>query len=46
MGMGAPQMLVGAPVINHTDVELGFLEGLVGRHPPFLDESGDRIMTY
>lgn len=46
LGMGAPQMLMGAPVVNHTDVELGFLEGLVGRHPPFLDESGDRIMTY
>jgi len=46
MGMGAPQMLMGAPVINHTDVELGFLEGLVGRRPPFLDVSGDRIMTY
>lgn len=46
MGMGAPRMLMGAPVINHTDVELGFLEGLVGRRPPFLGESGDRIMTY
>ena len=32
---GAPQMLMGAPVINHTDDELIMLEGLVGRRPPF-----------
>jgi hypothetical protein len=36
MGTGAPQMLMGAPVINHTDVELTMLEALVGRRPPFL----------
>ena len=36
MGMGAPQMLMGAPVINHTDVELTMLESLVGRRPPFV----------
>jgi len=35
MGAGAPQMLMGAPVINHTDDELIMLEGLVGRKPPF-----------
>jgi hypothetical protein len=35
MGTGAPQMLMGAPVINHTDDELIMLEGLVGRRPPF-----------
>lgn len=46
MGTGAPQMLMGAPVINHTDVELGLLEGLVGRRPPFLDAPGERRLTY
>ena len=35
MGKGAPRMLMGAPVINHTDDELILLEGLVGRRPPF-----------
>jgi len=35
MGAGAPQMLMGAPVINHTDDELIMLEGLLGRRPPF-----------
>jgi hypothetical protein len=35
MGMGAPQMLTSAPVLNHTDAELVFLETLVGRRPPF-----------
>jgi hypothetical protein len=40
MGMGAPQMLMGAPVINHTDAELTMLEALVGRKPPFLDRPG------
>lgn len=35
MAMGAPQMLMGAPVVNHTDAELVLLEGLVGRRPPF-----------
>ena len=34
MGAGAPQMLMGAPVINHTDAELILLEGRVGRRPP------------
>ncbi len=37
MGAGAPQMLMGAPVVNHTDAELTLLESLVGRRPPFLD---------
>ena len=35
MASGAPQMLMGAPVVNHTDAELILLEGLVGRRPPF-----------
>ena len=35
MAKGAPQMLMAAPVINHTDVELTFLESLLGRFPPF-----------
>lgn len=35
MGSGAPQMLMGAPVINHTDDELIMLESLTGRRPPF-----------
>jgi hypothetical protein len=35
MGSGAPQMLMGAPVINHADAELVMLESLVGRRPPF-----------
>jgi hypothetical protein len=42
MGTGAPQMLMGAPVINHTDAELVMLEGLVGRRPPFSPQPGDR----
>jgi hypothetical protein len=35
MGSGAPQMLMMAPVVNHTDAELMFLTSLVGRRPPF-----------
>ncbi len=35
MASGAPQMIMGAPVVNHTDAELILLEGLVGRTPPF-----------
>ncbi len=35
MASGAPQMLMGAPVVNHTDAELVLLESLVGRRPPF-----------
>jgi len=35
MATGAPQMLMAAPVINHTDAELTLLESLVGRRPPF-----------
>ena len=42
LGSGAPQMLTGAPVINHTDVELVMLEGLVGRRPPFVPMPGER----
>jgi hypothetical protein len=36
MAKGAPQMLMRAPVINHTDTELTMLEALLGRRPPFL----------
>lgn len=35
MASGAPQMLMSAPVVNHTDAELILLESLVGRTPPF-----------
>jgi hypothetical protein len=35
MARGAPQMLMRAPVVNHTDAELTMLESLVGRKPPF-----------
>jgi hypothetical protein len=38
MAKGAPRMIMGAPVVNHTDAELIFLESLAGRRPPFLDE--------
>lgn len=37
MAMGAPQMLISAPVVNHTDAELIFLESLAGRKPPFVE---------
>jgi hypothetical protein len=36
---GAPQMMMQAPVINHTDAELAMIESLVGRSVPF-DPSG------
>lgn len=39
MGTGAPQMLMGAPVVNHDDVELAMLENLVGRRTPFVPMS-------
>jgi len=42
LAKGAPQMLVAAPVINHTDLELEFLENLVGRRPPFAGTPGTR----
>jgi len=42
MGTGAPQMLMGAPVVNHSDAELSMLESLAGRRPPFLDSPGYR----
>ena len=35
LASGAPQMLMLAPVINHTDAVLILLESLVGRTPPF-----------
>jgi len=41
MGMGAPQMIMGAPVVNHTDAELTMLENLVGRWPPFSPWPGE-----
>ena len=41
MAMGAPQMLMSAPVINHTDAELTMLESLCGRQPPFAPWPGE-----
>jgi hypothetical protein len=38
MASGAPQMIMEAPVINHTDAELILLEGIVGRQPPFVGQ--------
>ena len=35
MAKGAPQMIMQAPVVNHTDAELILLESLVGRSVPF-----------
>jgi hypothetical protein len=35
MPKGAPQMIMQAPVINHSDAELMLLESLVGRAVPF-----------
>jgi hypothetical protein len=46
MGTGAPQMLMGAPVVNHTDAELTLLESLAGRKPPFLDMPGYESRKY
>ena len=39
MARGAPQMIVKAPVVNHTDAELILLESLVGRVPAFYGKS-------
>ncbi len=36
LAKGAPQMMMQAPVVNHTDAELEMLEALVGRTPPFV----------
>lgn len=36
LAKGAPQMILRAPVVNHTDAELVFLESLAGREPPFV----------
>jgi len=46
MGTGAPQMLMGAPVINHTDTELSMLESLVGRRPAYENVPGYRRERY
>lgn len=47
MAGGAPQMLMSAPVINHTDAELTMLESLCGRRPPFAPWPGEtRKLTY
>jgi len=46
MGTGAPQMLMGAPVVNHTDAELSMLESLVGREPPFVGRWGNQPGRY
>lgn len=39
MARGAPQMILKAPVVNHTDAELILLEDLVGRRPAFYGKS-------
>jgi len=46
MGTGAPMMLMMAPIIDHTDAELIFLESLAGRRPPFADMPGYERMRY
>lgn len=46
MAKGAPQMLMGAPVVNHTDAELVMLESLVGRRPEFENAAGYRRERY
>jgi hypothetical protein len=43
MGTGAPQMIMVAPVVNHTDAELTMLENLVGRWPPFTPWPGEPL---
>jgi hypothetical protein len=40
------QLIVKAPVINHTDVELFMLEALVGRMPEFFSPSADNTSGY
>ena len=40
MASGAPQMLMQAPVVNHTDAELALLEALHGRKTPFAGRKG------
>lgn len=46
MAMGAPRMLMSAPMVNHTDAELVFLESLAGRRPPFAEYPGDQPGRY
>ena len=41
MAKGSPLMLMGAPVINHTDAELTMLESLCGRKPAFAPWPGE-----
>ncbi len=38
-GAGTGPLITLAPVINHTDAELIYLEGLVGRKVPFTGPS-------
>ena len=38
---GQDQLIVKAPVRNHTDAELIMLENLVWRTPPFVKEGGN-----
>jgi hypothetical protein len=45
MARGAPQMIVKAPVVNHTDAELILLESLVGREPAFYHK-GYKLYDY
>ena len=38
LAAGSPQMVMQAPVVNHSDAELILLEGIVGRQPPFVGQ--------
>jgi hypothetical protein len=42
LAAGAPQMVMPAPMINHSDAELELLESLVLRRPPFAGKSYPR----
>lgn len=46
MAQGAPRMIMGAPVVDHTDAELTMLEALVGRRPPFTTRKDYKPGTY
>lgn len=42
MARGAPQLVMPAPLINHSDAELELLESLVRRQPPFVGKGYPR----
>jgi len=44
---GSDHLIIKAPMMNHTDAELIMLEGLVHRHPPFVQfPSGETSTPY